>query len=73
MEEDGIKSKATVIARNMGRKRTPIKKRRCITSGRSIRTDKKNFVYRVGLRCATTTDPSLIFFFIANDEMFCFS
>jgi len=42
MEDDGIKSKAMVIARNTGRKKTPIKKRRCTINGKNINSNKKN-------------------------------
>ena len=60
MEDDGIKNKAMVIAKNMGRKKIAIKKRRCTTNGKSISTIKK-VAFRAGPHCSATTDPSLIF------------
>jgi hypothetical protein len=39
MEDDGIRSKA--ILKNMGRKKTPIKKRRCTINGKNINIESK--------------------------------
>jgi hypothetical protein len=44
----------------MGRKKTPIKKRRCIINGKNINIEKNLCIVRVYADYATT-DPSLIF------------
>jgi hypothetical protein len=71
MEDDGIKSKA--IQKNMGRKKTTIKKRRCTINGKNINNEKNLCIVRVYSAMQLPTLPLfflhynlLIFFLIAD-------